>query len=208
MTTPYPIILSMPRSITWYLVDNKPLRLIVDGVPVGSIFLNPSIDHRINFNEIKNYLQTHDAEDIKGMEIIYSGKYAGNYFRRYIPTYWQLTLNPADFAFIELTTRSGHGPVIENTPGRYLYKPLALSLPARFYRPRYTVNEKNKHVTDLRSTIHWEPNITVGADGKAMVSFYASGKPSTYTCLLEGANMDGSFGYITGQVKVTNNTNP
>jgi hypothetical protein len=208
MNTPYPIILSMPRSITWYLIDNKPLRLIVDGVPIGSVFLNPSIDHRINFSEITNYLQSHDAEDIQGMEIIYSGKYAGNYFRRYIPTCWQWVLNSGDFAFIELTTRSGHGPVIENTPGRYLYRPLVLTLPARFYRPRYTVNDKSKHTADLRSTIHWEPNISTGTDGKALVSFYAAGKPSTYTYILEGTNMDGSFGYTTGKIKVTNNTNP
>lgn len=206
--TPPPVIASIPRSTTWYLIDNKPLVLIVDGVAFGSVFANPTIDQRISFNDIKIYLETHDAEDIKGMEIISSGKYANNYYGRYIPMDWKEVLAPNDFAFIELTTRSGQGPVLQNTPGKYLYKPLPLSLPARFYSPRYAVKDKAKYPADLRSTIHWEPNITIGADGKATVSFYAADKPSTYTYILEGTNMDGSIGYVYGKIKVTGNANP
>ena len=63
-----------------------------------------------------------------------------------------------DHAYIEITTRSGNGVYFHTTPGVYEYKPLAFSLPKQFYRPKYTVNSKNL-LPDLRSTIHWEPNI-------------------------------------------------
>lgn len=206
--TPPPIIASIPRNTTWYFVNNKPIKLVVDGITFGSVFLNPYIDHRISFNDIKNYLETHDAEDIKGIEIISSGKYAGNYYTRYIPMDWKSYASPDDFAFIELTTRAGQGPVLPSTPGKYLYKPQAISLPSHFYSPRYAVKDKAKPKADLRSTIYWEPNISTDSSGKATVSFYAADKPSTYTYILEGTNMDGSVGYTYGKIKVTGNTNP
>ncbi|MET3501828.1 hypothetical protein ABIC45_003440 [Mucilaginibacter rubeus] len=194
-------------NIPWYLIDNKPMKLIVDGIPFGSIFKVMSFDEP-NGNDIKNYLESNTAEDIKGIEINSSSMYSGDYFNRYIYPEWKQSLNPAQIAFVEITTRSGRGPGISHTPGAYLYKPLALSVPARFYRPRYLPNTANKHNPDLRSTIHWEPNVTTGADGKATISFYTADKPSTYTYILEGTNMDGSVGYNYGKIKVTGNTNP
>ncbi|WPU98629.1 hypothetical protein SNE26_21655 [Mucilaginibacter sp. cycad4] len=194
-------------TIPWYLIDNKPMKLIVDGIPFGSIFKITSFDEP-NGDDIKNYLESNTAEDVKGIEINSSGKYSGDYFRRYIYPEWKPNLNPLDIAFVEITTRSGKGPAIVHTPGAYLYKPLALSVPARFYRPRYLPNDANKHTPDLRSTIHWEPNITTGTDGKATVSFYAADKPTTYTYILEGTNMDGSVGYTYGKIKVAGNANP
>jgi hypothetical protein len=201
--TPLPLIAAIPRNATWYFIDNKPIRLIVDGISFGSVFVNPYIDHRISFNDLKNYLETHDAEDIKGMEIISSGKYAGNYYARYIPMDWQSYISSDDFTFIELTTRSGQGPILRNTPGKYLYKPLALSLPARFYSPRYAIMDKAKHQADLRSTIYWEPNITTGADGKAVVRFYTADVSAIYSILINGTDMAGGFGYKQEKLKVS-----
>ncbi|AYL97863.1 hypothetical protein [Mucilaginibacter celer] len=206
--TPIPILEAIPPNIVWYMVGRQPIKLIVDGVAFGTVFINPYIDHRISFNDLKNYLQTHDAEDIKGMEVITSGKYADNYFRRFVSADWKSTLSSGDFTFIELTTRTGQGPILQSTPGRYLYKPMALSLPARFYSPRYAVKDKAKHPADLRSTMYWEPNINTTADGKASLSFYTGDKPSTYTYIIEGTNIDGSLGYRYGKIKVNDHVSP
>src|ERR1700730_10128708 len=81
-------------------------------------------------------------------------------------------------AFVEITTRSGHGPVIDNTPGIYLYKPLPLSWPKQFYKPKYTIKDTAKHLPDLRSTIDWEPNITTDRNGEAKLWFYTADQPS------------------------------
>lgn len=187
-------------SLQWYFVDGKPIMIIIDGISIGVALASPLLD-KPDFEDIKNYLEAHNAEDIKGIEIISSGKYSANYFRRYVNDDWKGVLSPADFTFVELTTRSGKGPWVSNTPGQYLYKPLALSLPARFYKPRYMVN-KSKATPDLRSTITWEPNITTGADGKTTVCFFTADKPSTYTLIMEGTNMDGGIGYKTQKIKI------
>jgi len=110
-----------------------------------------------------------------------------------------------DYAFIEITTRSGHGPFLDNTPGVYLYKPLPITWPQQFYKPKYTLKDATGNLPDLRSTIDWEPNITTDANGEAKLSFYTADKPSTYTLTIEGSDMNGSLGSKTGKITVDKN---
>jgi hypothetical protein len=184
----------------WYFIDNKPIVLIVDGIALIQVLSIPAY-HDAAFVEMKNYLKSHSAEDIKGMEIIHSTKYAAEYFARFDPgdiriaaVEHNIYIGQSDFAFIEITTRSGHGPLIDNTPGMYLYKPLAITWPAKFYKPKYNIKD-TLHMRDYRSTIDWEPNIITDRDGKATVSFYAADKPSTYTIIMEGGDANGNIGY-------------
>jgi len=104
---------------------------------------------------------------------------------------------------VEITTRSGHGPIIDNTPGMYLYRPLAISWPKQFYKPKYLVTDTTKHLSDLRSTVNWEPNINTDEDGKATVWFYAADKPSTYTITVEGVDFNGNLGYKRQKVIIS-----
>jgi hypothetical protein len=171
----------------WYFIKGKPIKFIVDGTPVYQVY-TPS---GAAFNDITNYLKSHTAEDLKGIEVLSSTKYA----MKYIPMAWGPIVSISDVAFVEITTRSGHGPGIDNTPGMYLYKPLAISWPKQLYKPKYAVNDTTKHLPDLRSTIAWEPNIITDADGKATIWFYAADKPSTYTVITEGIDYNGNMGY-------------
>jgi len=84
----------------------------------------------------------------------------------------------------------------------YLYKPIALSWPKEFYKPKYAFRDTVKRV-DLRSTIDWEPNIVTDSTGKATVSFYAASEPSTYSIIMEGTDFNGNIGYKLIKVKVT-----
>jgi hypothetical protein len=160
----------------YYFINTQFAILSVDG-----IFLNQVLQP-FDFIVYKSYLESHTAEDIKGIEVT-------------------TTSNP-DYAFIEITTRSGHGPIIDNTPGMYLYKPLALSWPRQFYKPKYTVKDTSNHTPDLRSVIDWEPDIVTGMDGKAAVTLYPLNKPATYTVIIEGSDMNGSVGYHIQKIKI------
>lgn len=191
----------------WYFVDNKPICFVVDGIPFGAI-MKSNYNDDPDFITLKNYLESNSAEDIKGIEINTTSKYNNEYYSRYVPSEWMMNTNVADFTFMEITTRGGHGPAIHNTPGSYLYKPLALSFPSKFYSPRYTVNEKSKHQPDIRTTIYWTPNVSTGIDGKAGVSFYVADKPSTYTFIMEGTDGNGSIGFKIGKIKVSNSVSP
>lgn len=164
-----------------YLINHKIVLFVIDGVLLQQIYPRPE--------DVREYLLGHDAGDIKGIEVMSSEKFALYYKSRYFPE------APLDsLAFVEITTRSGHGPIIDNTPGMYLYKPLAITWPAQFYKPKYTVKD-TLHMPDYRSTIDWEPNIITDAAGKATVSFYAADKPSTYTIIMEGTDANGNIGY-------------
>lgn len=133
------------------------------------------------------YMDYLTASEIKGIEVVY------------IPT-----LGKYDLADMFITTYSGKGPrFLHHTPGRYVYRPLGFSFPKEVYRPKYT--EKNKDIavgTDLRSTIHWAPNVVTDKDGKATVSFYSADKPADYTLILEGTDLKGAFGYGREKIKV------
>jgi len=178
---------SIVPSQGWYYIKYRPVKFIIDGVSVYKIY-QPSGSA---FNDITNYLNSHTAEDIKGIEVISSTKYAN----RYVPIEYAMSILPSDVAFIEITTRSGHGPAIDNAIGTYLYKPLPLSWPKQFYKPRYAVRDTAKHQLDLRSTIDWEPNVNTGKDGNGSVSFYAADSPSVYTVMIEGTDMNGNVGF-------------
>ncbi|WP_316813686.1 hypothetical protein [Pedobacter heparinus] len=64
----------------------------------------------------------------------------------------------------------------------------------QFYSPKYL----NKEIsgTDIRSTIHWEPNIITNEKGEATISFYAADLPASYTIVIEGSNMNGGMGSV------------
>ncbi len=181
-------------SREWYFIKGKPIKFIVDGTPVYKIFTISGAA----FNDITTYLKAHTAEDLKGMEVLSSTKYA----MKYIPIAWNPIVSISNVAFVEITTRSGHGPAIDNTPGMYLYKPIGLSWPKQFYKPKYAVNDTTKHLPDLRSTITWEPDIITDTEGKAAVWFYAADKPTTYTIILEGTDFNGNLGYKRQKITI------
>jgi hypothetical protein len=198
----------------WFFVEDKPVKFIIDGIPFGSNMRSTDLGTP-NISDLTTFLQYHNAEDIKGIELNSTIKYSGDYFRRYLPADWpagappndwKTHLHAFDFAYIEITTRSGRGPVIDNTPGRYLYKPLAFSWPKQFYKPKYIVSDATKHLPDTRSTIDWEPNIVTDKKGKAIISFYAADKPATYTIIMEGSDGNGNLGYKNSQIVVNRKT--
>jgi len=174
-----------------YMVDSMPIFLVVDGYNFLEVYQPTD-----TLEEIKSYLVSHSAEDIKGIEVNITGKYAEKYYRRYCRDCAFLSV-----AFIEITTRAGHGPFITNTPGVYMYKPLPISWPKHFYKPKYLA--KKDDVPDLRATIDWEPHVATDANGEATVWFYTAGIPSTYTMVMEGTDLSGNLGYSTKKISVT-----
>ena len=85
--------------------------------------------------------------------------------------------------------------------------PLGFQRPVEFYAPKYdTPAEKQK--PDLRTTIHWQPNITTDEEGKASFSFYTADAPSTYTVTIEGMTEDGKIVYQRDKIKVISSSYP
>jgi hypothetical protein len=188
-----------------YFVRDKRARFVFDGIDVDRFYQPISGQLNEHYDYQKQYLDYVSAEDILGIEV--------NYTRN--ARYNAVNLNAddllaadatgprgADYAYIEITTRAGTGPFIQKANSIYIYKPLALAEYKQFYRPRYpvkgTINNK-----DLRSTIHWSPNIITDKNGMSTISFYAADKPTKYTIICEGSDMNGKVGVQTANITVT-----
>ena len=94
---------------------------------------------------------------------------------------------------IVITTRKGANAYKE--PPKFNIRsvtPMGYQQQAEFYSPRYDIQEKRESgPPDLRTTIYWNPNVTVSADGEVAFDFYTADAPSEYTVLIEGITSDG-----------------
>jgi hypothetical protein len=94
---------------------------------------------------------------------------------------------------IVITTRKG-ADIYKEVPKFNIrtVTPLGYQSPAEFYSPRYDTQEKRESgPADLRTTIFWNPNVAVPANGEAAFEFHTADTPSEYTVLIEGITSDG-----------------
>lgn len=61
-----------------------------------------------------------------------------------------------------------------------------------FAAPNYDIPNAFPERPDLRTAIHWEPNLLIRENGKAVFSFYTADNPSTYEVRVEGILEDGT----------------
>jgi len=71
-------------------------------------------------------------------------------------------------------------------------KPLGYQSPVEFYAPRYDTPDKKSNPTpDLRTTIHWQPDVRTDSLGMASFEFYTADEETSYTIIIEGLTDDG-----------------
>lgn len=187
-----------------YFIKDKRVRFVFDGTDIDKFYQPISGQPNEHYDYQKQYLDYIAAEDILGIEV--------NYF--FNARYNAQNLNSddlmaadatgprgADYAYLEITTRGGTGPFVQKATGVYIYTPLALADYKQFYRPRYAV-KGNINNADMRSTIHWSPNIITDRNGVAFVSFYAADKPTKYTIICQGSDMNGKVGVQTSKITI------
>jgi len=174
-----------------YMIFRNPTRIIIDGVNLS------------RFGPEKETLEFLTAEDVTGIEVMYTARHSNNYKSAFL-TPAQLANLMVEYAFLEITTRSGNGVFMKKTPGVSTYKPLPVSWPAAFYRPRYIAGGTGTLPADLRSTIHWQPSLVTNKQGQAATSFYAAGSASTYTVIIQGSDMNGNIGVTISKIIITN----
>ena len=173
---PYPCN-GFPTSLE-YTIGCNPIVFFIDGFAVDEFYVpHPGfIDHH---EYIKSFIGAFTAEDVRGIE----------------------EKDEKNYSIIEITTWSGNGAFMKRTHGRYLYRPMPITWPKQFYKPKYTAKTANT-LADLRPTVYWEPNIVTDTAGKATVWFYAKGKPGIYTGILQGSDLSGNIGVGRIRVKV------
>ncbi|MHC8948651.1 TonB-dependent receptor plug domain-containing protein [Sphingobacterium hungaricum] len=94
-----------------------------------------------------------------------------------------------------LTSKTGADAIRNYTPkGILTITPQGITPAKEFYKPVYEVGSDKTYATDLRTTIHWEPNIVMDKSGKVEFDFYTSDEAGTYRVTLEGIDLNGKIG--------------
>lgn len=105
---------------------------------------------------------------------------------------------------IIITTKTGVDAMRSNyTPkGIKTVQPKGFHIHKTFYKPIYEPDSETQLLADLRTTIHWEPNIITDENGKATFDFYTSDEQGNYLITVEGLDFNGRLGRKTLTVQV------
>lgn len=154
---------------------NTPMTVIMDGMEMG-----------------EDGLQMISAYDVEAIEVLRGIGNTGVYGSR------------GGGGVIIVTTKRGSSGLARDayTPGVVTHSPQGYYEIREFYAPDYAVADTLANVRDLRTTIHWEPHIVTGNDGKAEVAFYTADEPGVYRVVLEGMDIYGRIGRAIATIRI------
>lgn len=163
------------NGIPYNIRSNGPMQVVLDGMYIES-----------------DQISMLSATDVGSIEVLRNinhttiyGSFGGN-------------------GLIIITTKRGNGLTSSFKPtGIRTIIPKGFHLSRTFYKPNYETKEVSKIVSDLRTTIHWEPNIITDQFGKASFDFYTSDEKGPYTIILEGIDFNGQIGRKELHINVT-----
>ena len=76
--------------------------------------------------------------------------------------------------------------------GIITYTPLGYSESVEFYHPTYdTPEKKNAQRSDFRSTVYWNPELRLDAEGKATIKYYTPDSTAPEDIIIEGVDKNG-----------------
>ena len=76
--------------------------------------------------------------------------------------------------------------------GIILYTPLGYSSQVEFYHPTYdTPQKKNSSAADLRTTIYWNPELQLDADGNVTIEYFTPDSTAPEDIVIEGVDKNG-----------------
>ncbi len=95
--------------------------------------------------------------------------------------------NASGVIFIKLKPYSNNSQTGKHAFATKVVSPLGFKQDVEFYSPKYDTAEKQQSATsDLRTTVYWNPRVTIGENGKAEVEFYLPDNPVNLHFDLQG----------------------
>ena len=121
----------------------------------------------------------------------------------FLPPNATLTFSMEGNAAIAIDLKDGAEIGDEKPYGMKYITPLGYQQPVEFYSPKYAKDFGNSSDGgDLRSTVYWNPDVKIDADGNAMVEFYANDNRNTrYDVVVEGVTRGGELVQATTQIR-------
>ena len=82
----------------------------------------------------------------------------------------------------------------EMAPGVFSISPKGFYKAREFYSPAYAAGQAGDSGPDMRTTVFWKPDVTIGADGNASFDFFNADNAGTYRVVVEGMDDKGNIG--------------
>jgi hypothetical protein len=147
-------------------------------------------------------LENISIEEIKSVEIIKNPKNPAIY----IDNVFDITpMVQPNFSFLNIYSQSGVGlyGIVNSTIGIYKKTLPSFSAKKEFYVPKHEKLTKNDWDNpDLRSTVFWNPNVTLDKNGTGKVEFYTDDNIGEMLVIIESIAEDGKIGYYETSYKV------
>jgi hypothetical protein len=108
-------------------------------------------------------------------------------------------------SIININTNRGKGILDAwNTPkGINRFKIPVFATPKEHYSPNYeTLKPEDSRKPDLRSVLHWQPQLSTDSLGTATTSFYNGDNVGDMTVVVEVFSETGKIGYKTAEYKI------
>ncbi len=86
-------------------------------------------------------------------------------------------------------------------PNNLKLAPKGYNFAKEFYSPKY-LPATNTFGADLRTTLYWNPRVTLDATGKALLEFYTADSKGSYRVVAEGLDQNGRIGRVVYHFKV------
>ena len=104
-----------------------------------------------------------------------------------------IRLGPRDSAgAILITLKDPRNLPAKPAQGIITYTPLGYSESVEFYHPTYdTPEKKNEQRSDFRSTVYWNPELRLDAEGKATIEYYTPDSTAPEDIIIEGVDKNG-----------------
>ena len=179
------------NDLSWAVNDIprvKGLSYYVSGVgfPFRKLIIDDEVNEPLVFEEgyISQMFERIKVEEVKSIyfSIIHEGIPLG--FDKILPPITELVI----------VCKNIYSVFESKTNNIQLIQPLGYQKPAEFYAPKYDTPEAREDETlDMRTTIHWQPDVRTDSLGIAAFKFYTADAKSSYTVVIEGVTDEGKI---------------
>lgn len=103
---------------------------------------------------------------------------------------------------VAIYTKRGKNGGSKITPGILNISHPGYSQAREFYTPDYSYQKDEHAKPDIRSTLYWDPNITIDQSGHTQLEFYTSDQLGIFNIIIEGISNDGTPIFKRGTIKI------
>jgi len=188
-----PEILIIDGNETTYQYLGVPfIRLIIDDQNKEPLIYERNIDEILEYIDAEKIKQLYISDLFSGMPPLHDLETGQLIVDPNAPPVPELVLICNDIDYVFLNKKSYHIKIVQ---------PLGYQKPVEFYATKYDTPEKrNSQVADLRTTIHWQPDVRTDSLGIAKFDFYSADSESSYTVIIEGVTIDGKLIHKEGKI--------